>query len=114
MVSVHRLSVKLFLSMSLPYQAGDRDLLVDVDWSAMPGHRVGLVGANGMRTAPVLLLRPPPSLRQAHAFAYLPATGCGKSTLLRCLCGQRNVNNGRLVVGTNVEVQLCRAAMRRC
>ncbi|KAK9823064.1 hypothetical protein WJX81_005746 [Elliptochloris bilobata] len=57
-------------------QAGDRDLLVDVDWTAMPGHRVGLVGANG----------------------------CGKSTLLRCLCGQRSVNNGRLMVGSNVEV----------
>lgn len=28
-------------------QAGDRDLLVDVDWISMPGHRVGLVGANG-------------------------------------------------------------------
>lgn len=80
----------------------------------MPGHRVGLVGANGMRTAPVQPLCPPPSLCQADAIAHLPATGCGKSTLLRCLCGQRNVNNGRLVVGTNVEVQLCCYAMRLC
>lgn len=34
-------------SMFVLLQAGDRDLLVDVDWISMPGHRVGLVGANG-------------------------------------------------------------------
>ena len=39
-------------SAFLPHQAGDRDLLVDVDWAAMPGHRVGLVGANGTRAQP--------------------------------------------------------------
>ena len=39
-------------------QAGDRDLLVDVDWTAMPGHRVGLVGANGALRAHALPQRP--------------------------------------------------------
>lgn len=52
LVSVRRRFVRPSLSTLLPYQAGDRDLLVDVDWTAMPGHRVGLVGANGMRAAP--------------------------------------------------------------
>lgn len=48
----------------------------DVSWRLMPGQRVGLVGANG----------------------------CGKSTLLRCLSGHRKVDNGRLVVGSRVEM----------
>lgn len=51
-------------------------LTQDVSWRLMPGQRVGLVGANG----------------------------CGKSTLLRCLSGHRKVDNGRLVVGSRVEM----------
>lgn len=46
-------------------QAGERDLLQDVEWRLMPGHRVGLVGANG----------------------------AGKSTLLRAMAGLRTVRD---------------------
>lgn len=57
-------------------QAGDRDLLSDVEWRLMPGHRAGLVGANG----------------------------CGKSTLLRCLAGLRPVDVGSARVAERVQV----------
>ncbi|MEW5302176.1 MAG: hypothetical protein WDW36_004981 [Sanguina aurantia] len=57
-------------------QAGDRDLLEEVEWRLMPGQRVGLVGANG----------------------------AGKSTLLKCLCGTRKVDAGRIFVAPKVEV----------
>ena len=56
----------------------------------------------------------PTSLVSCCSSTPLSATGCGKSTLLRCLCGQRNVNNGRLVVGTNVQARLCSSAMQLC
>jgi ATP-binding cassette subfamily F protein uup len=45
-------------------QAGERDLMTDIDWRLMAGHRVGLVGANG----------------------------AGKSTLLRAMAGMRTVS----------------------
>lgn len=32
-------------------QAGERDLMTDVDWRVMPGQRVGLTGANGAPAA---------------------------------------------------------------
>lgn len=57
-------------------QAGDRDLLSNAEWRLQPGSRVGLVGANG----------------------------AGKSTLLKCLCGERKVDSGHLVIGPQVEL----------
>ena len=57
-------------------QAGDRDLMDDVQWRVMPRQRVGLVGANG----------------------------CGKSTLLRALTGQRGVDGGKLVLANGVAL----------
>ena len=57
-------------------QAGDRDLMAEVQWRVMPRQRVGLVGANG----------------------------CGKSTLLRALTGQRGVDGGKLVLANGVAL----------
>jgi len=111
-------------------QAGDRDLLVDVDWTAMPGHRVGLVGANGAlrpRSLPQqqgtagadcpLTLALPRRLRQEHAAAVpdrpaqracpRPRVRCSvrrRAMLPRNGAGRGQVNGGRLLVGSAVEV----------
>ena len=56
--------------------AGDRDLVTDATVRVEPGTIVGLVGANG----------------------------CGKSTLLRCISGQRQIDQGNLLVAPNIPV----------
>jgi ATP-binding cassette subfamily F protein 3 len=57
-------------------QAGERDLLEDSSWRLMPGHRVGLVGANG----------------------------AGKSSLLKAIGGVRGIDTGTLLIAPSVAV----------
>jgi len=60
----------------LTVQAGDRDLLQEVDWRVMPGQRWGLVGSNG----------------------------AGKSTMMRILCGTRGADAGSVMIAPKVEM----------
>ncbi|MBN1172135.1 MAG: ABC-F family ATP-binding cassette domain-containing protein [Micromonosporaceae bacterium] len=74
-LATSRLGKQVYELEAATIQVGDRTLLDDVDLRIGPGDRIAVLGANG----------------------------AGKTTLLRVLLGQRQLDGGRLVVGTTVR-----------